>query len=111
MVTGALHIDLADEDGDVDRRDRRQLSELFAAPDGALVRVDVGARWFVWDMTADLLRQHANRVQMEIVGSTTRAVRAWVAAINDPIEETYDQRLVREDREHRERVMQWVVNG
>lgn len=111
MVTGCLLVDLSREPEDVDRHDRHQLSELFGAPDGAHVRVDVGARWFPWDSTVYLLRQHADRVQVEVVGSTVRAVRAWVAAIQPEPQETYDQRIVREDEEHRQRALEWAVNG
>ncbi|MGI8701636.1 MAG: hypothetical protein ACR2JU_10615 [Nocardioidaceae bacterium] len=76
MVTGGVYVDLrADDDGD-----RHHLDVLRRCPDGAVVRVDVGARWVVTLDAATWLHDHHARLNLVIEGTDPVVVRRWVDA-------------------------------
>lgn len=77
-VTGTLFLDISDEGDWGD--DRRRLEPLQRTPDGAHVVIDVGARWTVSVDGAEWIHPHADRLDVEIVGTSPDAVRHWCSA-------------------------------
>lgn len=79
-VTATVRVDLSVEPDLMSSHDRRELEALGDVPNGAHVIVDVGSRCWVTDDTARWLHRHADRLDIEITGTTRANIRTWVAA-------------------------------
>lgn len=80
MVTGTLYLDLSTEPDLFDNRDRHTLAQLGQTPDGAHVIVNVGSRKVVSVDGEHWLCHNAERLNIEIRGTSTEAVQRWIHA-------------------------------
>lgn len=62
--------------------DGSQLVTLGSVPNRSRVVIDVGYRRSIPIRTAEGLRHHGARLDLEIVGSSPKVIRAWRDAIN-----------------------------
>ena len=81
MLTASIYVDLTTEPGLFDSSERRALTALENVPDGARVVVDVGSRRCPTQDAANYLHRHVNRLQIELQGTPTADMRAWLDAV------------------------------
>lgn len=91
MLTASVHISLdhRSPDGhqfagnayDLCRLDRWAIERMDKIPDGSQVQLDVGSRTFVTPDVAKMLATQADRLKVEISGSTLDATWHWFEAI------------------------------
>jgi hypothetical protein len=80
MVTGSVRVDLSVEPDLCGTADKHALAPLDDVPDGAHVVVDVGDRRYVPLDAATWLRRNAHWLNLEIQGTPSADIRAWVDA-------------------------------
>ena len=81
MVTGSVYIDLSHEPDTCSSADRQSLASIEHVPDGARVVVEIGARQFLSSDAVRFLHPHAERLEIDVRGTSGAQVRTWVEAI------------------------------